>query len=230
MPAVDEGRRCSRCDTPHADDQEYCLECGLRLPVPTGVVASLGSAWRRRFGRYPGDWIWPALLALVVAAAAGVVSALWLADRSSSATETLVATTTTSPSVQVPETATAPETTAPSTSTSPTSTLKAPGPPPPPPPGSSPLTWPAGKSGWTIVLGSVPTTGGRSLAFTLARQAIHVGMKRVGVLNSARFSSLHPGYYVVFSGVYGSEAEAQSHVIDAHRLGYRAPYTRRIVP
>jgi hypothetical protein len=50
------------------------------------------------------------------------------------------------------------------------------------------------------------------------------------VLDSAQFSSLHPGYFVVFTGVYGTEAAAQSHIIDAHRRGYREPYPRRIVP
>ena len=61
-----------------------------------------------------------------------------------------------------------------------------------------------------------------------AKQALRLGLKPVGVLDSADFSSLHPGYYVVFFGIYGNEAEAQSHVIEAHRRGYREPYPRRI--
>ena len=44
------------------------------------------------------------------------------------------------------------------------------------------------------------------------------------MLDSSRFSSLHPGYFVVFFGIYDNEAEAQSHVIEAHRRGYREPY------
>ena len=32
--------------TPYAEGQEYCLECGQRLPATSGVVAVLGSAWR----------------------------------------------------------------------------------------------------------------------------------------------------------------------------------------
>jgi hypothetical protein len=55
-------------------------------------------------------------------------------------------------------------------------------------------------------------------------------MKPVGVLDSARFSSLHPGYFVVFFGIYDTEADAQSHIIDAHRHGFRNPYPRRITP
>ena len=37
-------------------------------------------------------------------------------------------------------------------------------------------------------------------------------------------------YFVVFFGIYASEADAQSAIIDAHQHGYRAAYTRRITP
>ena len=51
------------------------------------------------------------------------------------------------------------------------------------------------------------------------------------MLDSSRFSSLHPGYYVVFCGIYDTEPEAQSHVIEAHRRGYRgAVPAGRITP
>ena len=66
-------RQCPQCGTPYAEGQEYCLECGSRLPGSGGLVGALGSAWRKRFSWYPGDWIWPALLALVIAAVAGTV-------------------------------------------------------------------------------------------------------------------------------------------------------------
>jgi hypothetical protein len=217
--------RCPRCETPHAEGQEYCLECGARLPAETGLVATLGSTWRRRLGWYPGDWVWPALLALVVAAAAAVVSAVWLADRSSSASGTLVRTdagpTSAPPTQTAPEpTTTATLPTAPSTTTRPAQPRR--------PAQHTLATWPAGKNGWTIVLDSVPTTNGRAGAVAEARQALHLGLKQVGVLDSAGFSSLHPGYFVVFAGIYDSQAEAQSHIIEAHRAGYRGPYPRPI--
>jgi hypothetical protein len=225
---VDDTRRCPRCGTPYHVEQEYCLECGLRLPAATGLVASLGSGWRRRLGWYPGDWIWPTLLAFVVAAVAGVVSALWLADRSHSANQTVVATSPAASSIQ--ETTAAPEPTASRTTpTTPSSTRPTP-PPPPAPPAARLTVWPGGKTGWTIVLDSIPTTNGRAGALAEARQALHLGLRQVGVIDSSRFSSLHPGYYVVFAGIYGSEASAQSHVIDAHGKGYSAPYARPITP
>jgi hypothetical protein len=220
-------RRCPRCSTPYSESQEYCLECGEKLPARPGVIARLGAGWRRRAGWYPGDWIWPTLLALVVAIVAGVVSAVWLADDSSSANGTLVRTQA-GPTTPVPtETAPEPTTTAPPTASTPTGTTA---PPPPPPPKPTLVPWPATKSGWTIVLDSVPTTNGRDGAVAEGKQALRLGLKPVGVLDSADFSSLHPGYYVVFFGIYDNEAEAQSHVIEAHRRSYRAPYPRRITP
>jgi len=221
---TEDDRRCPRCSTPYNDGQEYCLECGERLPAQPSLITRLGARWRRHAGWYPGDWIWPALLALVVAIVAGVVSAVWLADDSSSANDTIVRTQV-GPSTSVPtQTAPEPTTTAPTTTT-PGTTVP---PPPPPPPKPALVAWPATKGGWTIVLDSVPTTNGRAGAVGEAKQALRLGLKPVGVIDSSAFSSLHPGYFVVFFGIYDNEAEAQSHVIEAHRRGYREPYPRRI--
>ena len=213
-------RQCPHCGTPYAEGQEYCLECGSRLPGSGGLVGALGSAWRKRFSWYPGDWIWPALLALVIAAVAGTVSALWLADRSDASGSTLVETTPVASSVQ-PTTETAPE----PTTTATTATTAA---VPPPPPSNQLTKWPAGHSGWTIVLDSLPI--GSPVAYGEARQALRKGMKRVGVLNSSGYSSLHPGYLVVFAGIYGSQPEAQGALLNAHDHGYRSAYARRITP
>src|ERR671936_1014911 len=91
MAAPEPDQRCPRCGTAYAEGQEYCLECGSRLPAAGGLIVRLGSAWRKRLGWYPGDWIWPALLALLVAAAAGAASAIWLANPSSANDQTVVA-------------------------------------------------------------------------------------------------------------------------------------------
>jgi hypothetical protein len=218
--------RCPRCDTPYGEGQEYCLDCGAKLPSRSGLVGRLGSAWRRRFDWYPGDWIWPALLALVIAAAAGAASAIWLADRSSASDKTLVATSPGASSVQLTQTAPEPTVTTRPTQSTPTTTAA----PPPPPPANAPAIWPAGRSGWTIVLDSLPSPSGRAAAAAEAQRARQGGMKKVGVLDSSQFSSLHPGYLVVFAGIYGSQAEAQSAIIDAHRHGFGGAYPRRITP
>jgi hypothetical protein len=214
-------RECPRCGTPYARGQEYCLECGARLPASGGLIPRLGSAWRSRLGWYPGDWVWPALLALVIAAAAGTASALWLADSSDASSSTLVETSPPASSVQQ-TTETAPEPTTATTATTATA------PPPPPPPPNRLTKWPAGRSGWTVVLDSLPS--GSPVAYAEARQALRKGMKRVGVLNSSSYSSLHPGYLVVFAGIYDSEAEAQGALLNAHEHGYGGAYPRRITP
>ena len=229
MALPEDERRCPRCATPYAEGQEYCLECGERLPAAPGLATRLGNRWRRRLGWYPGDWVWPALLALLVAIAAAALSAIFLADESSSAGDTLVRTDQRVSTLQQTETPPEPTTTGPTTAPLTTGTIRA-APPPPPPPKATLAVWPVGKSGWTIVLDSVPATNGRTGAAAEAKQAARLGMKDVGVIDSSQFSSLHPGYFVVFAGIYDTEAEAQSDVIDAHRHGYRNPYPRRITP
>ncbi|MBV8396799.1 MAG: hypothetical protein JO064_11145, partial [Actinobacteria bacterium] len=184
---------CPRCGTSRAPEQEYCLNCGLRLPSVTGPTASFRRGWIRRFGWYPGDWVLSAALTLLVAlAGAGV--AITLSGTRGHAGTTLVATTslqpttttatTTTTKLPVPPepttTKTTPKTTTTSTTTTskttttttttttpttttPTTTT------PPPTTTTTPLAngqsdWPSGQSGWTDVLGSYPVSGGRAAA------------------------------------------------------------------
>jgi hypothetical protein len=51
----------------------------------------------------------------------------------------------------------------------------------------------------------------------------------VGLLDTSLFASLHPGYWLVFSGVYSSEAEATSSLEPARKFA-RTAVVRRIVP
>ena len=89
--------------------------------------------------------------------------------------------------------------------------------------------WPTGEDGWTIALVSLPQTGGRAAALARARAARKKGLTEVGVLDSSRYASLHPGYWIVFSGVYASEAEATSTLEKARRYA-RAASVRHVVP
>jgi hypothetical protein len=223
--AVDaEGGECPRCGAPYEPFQEYCLECGLRLPASRGIIPVLATAWRRRVPWYPGDWIWPVLLALVIAAlAAGVAIAATSGDES--ATKTRAATgepvppgTGTGPPPSGTETGPGPS------GTEPTESVPA----PPPPTTSGGLTeWPPGQNGWTIVLASVPQSAGRAGPVREAKKALAAGLTDVGVLNSSEFSSLHAGYYVVFSGVYNSESEATS-ALDTAKGSYPQAYVRQV--
>jgi hypothetical protein len=68
--------------------------------------------------------------------------------------------------------------------------------------------WPAGTDAWTIVLASIPKKQGRAAAQSLAAEAQARDLPRVGILDSGRYASLHPGYWMVFSGVYEIQPEA----------------------
>jgi hypothetical protein len=61
--------RCPRCGAGREPDQRYCLECGLALPVLGGRLAGLRRGWVAHLGWYPGDFVWVALAALVLAGA-----------------------------------------------------------------------------------------------------------------------------------------------------------------
>jgi len=226
-PAPDtEGGECPRCGTPYEPLQEYCLECGLRLPVQRGIIPVLATAWRRRFRRYPGDWLWPVLGLLIIAALAAAVGILATQDNGSGTktraeTQASVPLSTGTGVTSTTVTETAPEPTA----SVPTTT--APEQPPPPPPSNTLIEWPAGKNGWTIVLSSIPQSSGRPAAVDVAQNALSAGLTDVGILDSSQFSSLHTGYYVVFTGTYDTENEARA-ALDTAQGAYPQSYVRQI--
>ena len=227
-PPGAEGVVCPRCGTPSEPYQEYCLECGLRLPVARGVVAILSQQWQRHLRWYPGDWIWPVLLGLVIAALAttGAILATQDDDEGGSG-PTAVAT---GPDTLPAETNGTPTEPTETGGEPPTGTGTDPVPPPEPPPPTGPggvVEWPAGQSGYTIVLASLPESGGRGPAVSAAQRAAQSGLTEVGVLNSSDYSSLHPGYWVVFSGIYNSLGEARG-ALDTARGTYPQAYTREI--
>jgi hypothetical protein len=207
---------CPVCGSPAQTEQEYCLDCGSRI-VPARRLSTVGHAWERRFGRYPGDWIWASLLLLLVAA--GSATAGIVAGRDTDTAgggDTIVAT---SPVVAAPPAPPAAKP-APKPKATPVparAQKRAPG-----------LTkWPA-RNGYTVVLASIPARGGGlEDARTKVKTARDGGLRDVGVLVSSRFASLHPGYYVVFAGVYESLEDAQT---AASRLAARYPnaYARQI--
>jgi hypothetical protein len=71
------------------------------------------------------------------------------------------------------------------------------------------VIWPGGDR-YTIVLSSFPARSGLAAAKAMAEEAVRAGLPDVGVLVSSSYSSLHPGYFVVFSGIYETLEEAQS--------------------
>jgi len=231
---------CPRCGVAYEPLQEYCLECGERLPTNRGVVGVLASSWQRRFAWYPGDWIWPVLLFLLLTIVATGAALAANAARQN-ASPTLVATgptvtvgpgappstvaptlTSTLPGAPAPTITTGPLPTAPGTGTKGGSTTPAPANP------NALAVWPSGQSGYTEVLESIPVGAGRDAAVARARRAKRAGIHDVGVISSAQYSSLHPGYYVVFAGIFRTAAEASAGLSDAHAKGFPDAYQTRV--
>lgn len=208
---------CPRCREPFDAEQEYCLECGLRLPWESVVFTKLTARTAARTRFLPRDWIWPAALALVVAVF-GAAAAIALVRSDSSGPDVFAIAT---GGVRTIPTAV---TTVPATPTGRTTTK--------PKPAKAAakaglIRWPRATNAWTIVLVSLPQTGGGAPARSKADEALKRGLRQVGVIDSSRFASLHPGYYVVFSGVYASEEEATGQLQRAKTV-FPLAYTRQI--
>ena len=179
---------CPRCGGSLAAGQEFCLECGLKIP---------GASRLGRGAATPRQVVVPLLVAAVVAIA-GAAAAIALTRDTATATTIVTATG--------------------GSKTVPTSTVGS---------ESTLAEWPTGTTGWTNVLVSVPKVEGRDAAVARAERARQRGLRRVGVLDSSRFASLHPGYWVVFAGVYPTEPEATSRLREARGV-QRGAHTQRI--
>jgi hypothetical protein len=224
---------CPRCGAPREPRQEYCVECGLRLPRATGIVSDLRRRWIQRFGWYPGDWVWSSLLGLVVAVA-GAAVAIVLTSHEGNGGTTIIAsppstqttagqttaamTTDKLPTPPEPTTTKAAATTTKTTTTAATTATSR----------NGETVWPTTTNGWTVVLLSYPVSGGHAAPAATAKRAARSGLAGVGVLDSAAWSSLHPGYFVVFSGIYTSNTAAQAAVARARARGFSAAYVRQI--
>jgi septal ring-binding cell division protein DamX len=86
-------------------------------------------------------------------------------------------------------------------------------------------SWPAGKTAWTVILDSATS---ESAADAKANELSGQGTT-VGVLHSDDYSSLNPGYWVVFSGQYDSQSAAQD-AADSLKSQVPEAYARHVVP
>jgi hypothetical protein len=205
---------CPQCGAAREPGSEYCVECGRPFRAPTRA--------RALRNRFPGDSVWP-ILAVLLLAALGALVAIAV-SRGEDGRDTLVATKlparTTVPRVPIFSTAPAATrvppivtTVAPPTTTAPKATTL--------------TTWTLA-DGYTLVLASIPKANGRASAVQIAKRALAKGLPQVGILDSKDFAGLHPGYYVVFSGVYDSNAAAAAHFSQAETAGFTSPYTRQV--
>jgi hypothetical protein len=198
------GELCAGCGAPLAPDQRYCLNCGYRRaesrvpyaevlpgalsrgsggdgpPAATGTAASPA-------GPAPGTWT-PAVALIGVGVVAVVLGVGVLIGRSVSGSTKKAS----APQViSVGGAAGGPATA--SASAGPKFTGD----------------WPAGKDGYTVELKALSKTGTQPDAVAAAKSdAQSKGAAKVGALDSDSYPSLAGGQYVVYSGVYKTQAEA----------------------
>ena len=172
---------------------------------------------------------------LTLALAVGSAAAVLLATRSQGGATTTISTAVPpATTVTAPVTVTQPPTTRTVTETVPVST-----PSTPPTSDTAPTSdqtsvvsgfpgWPAGYDGYTVALASDIYQAHAIMAATQAQAA---GLPRVGIVRSSAFSSLRPGYWFVFTGVYATAAAAAAHVGAARGVtGFADAYPTRVAP
>ena len=192
---------CSVCDAPLAEDQRYCLECGeRRFPISSvllgGPPAAAGPGRAQPPAAPPAPSPAPDAgrgNAVTVIAGVGVlllaVGVGVLIGRSGGSKQA------TTPAPQVISVASGAATGAATTGSSTASFSD---------------DWPAGTSGYTLQLQTLPQAGTPVSAVEAAKAAATAkGATAVGALKSEDFSSLKAGNYVIYSGVYHRQAEAK---------------------
>jgi protein kinase-like protein/sporulation related protein len=85
--------------------------------------------------------------------------------------------------------------------------------------------WPGG-SGYSAMLGAFSV---EAHARTRVAEASERGLE-AGVLYSSDFSSLTPGYWVVFSGDFGDPGEAEARAAEARAAGFTDSYAKLVAP
>jgi predicted small secreted protein len=85
--------------------------------------------------------------------------------------------------------------------------------------------WPGG-TGFTAILASVSS---EAEARSIEAEATGRGLD-AGVLFSSDYSSLRPGYWVVFSGAFTGVEDAEARAAHAQELGYSDAYPRFVAP
>jgi hypothetical protein len=198
---------CARCGAPLADDQRYCLECGERQvpmssvllggapsraashsqpqgpPPPTNGSASQPSD---SAGRNGAVTVIAGVGVLLLAMGVGVLIGRSGGSRPAAAPAEVISV---GPGAASGTAATPAE-----------------------PSAATPFSddWPSGTNGYTVQLQKLPEAGTAVSAVDAAKSsASGKGAKAVGALKSGDFSSLTAGSYIVYSGVYRKQAEAE---------------------
>jgi hypothetical protein len=199
------GQQCSACGAPIAANQRYCLECGERLaPISGFLLGAQGGPGTA--SSPPSQPPTPPMaesskqsqrsgLLLLLAGIGVLLLAMGvgvLIGRAGSSNST--------PPVHV---VTVPASTA-AGGTAAETAFKS--------------DWPSGTSGYTVELRTLPVAGTTAAQVTAAKAAASAkGASAVGALASSEYASLPRGTYVIYSGVYHSQAQAQKALASLHK-------------
>jgi SPOR domain len=213
-------RRCPRCGHAMAPDQEWCLACGAA--ASTEVAEPRG--WRVPIA-IAGGLAALAILGVVLALVALSGGGEKLAPTPTPTQQAAVPTTSPIPTATATVSPLPTESATPSATASPTETAS-----PTDTPdsntgsdtGSTFTGWPGG-DGWTVIIASKSS---KSEAESIATEAQGKGLT-VGILNSGDFSSLNPGYQVVFTEKFDSKSAAQASLSDV-QSDYPDAYVRQV--
>lgn len=183
-----------------APDQRYCLTCGARrgdprVPEPAQAAAPAPEAPASR----PAD-VSPLAAVIGIALLGGMLLIGVLIGRETGGDETTPA-----PVVQVGEASSGNATTPTTTPEGGGETTTA---------DAAPVAivseWPEDTDGFTIQLSSIPKTDATEESVESAKQgAIDQGATDAAVLDSDLYSSLPPGQYIIYSGVFTDRKSAE---------------------
>lgn len=240
-PPVGPSLACPNCGAPVESDQLSCVECGTPLQVAR---------------RSPPSWRATAAGVALALLVLGVALGFLLRELTTAEPMRVAAPAPAQTSAAPPAGTTAPlptegekKSTAEPAPDQPLPSggareSEAPGPSPPPAADPSPRatgnespgnraggggnveSWPAGESAFTVVL--VSSTQ-RSDAQPEAERAVADGLP-AGILRSNEYSSLNPGYWVVYAGQFDSRDEAARRAQSYASQGFPDAYPRRIEP
>ena len=198
----DTSEMCEGCGASLAHDQRYCLSCGTRRADPrvpfrevlTRAPVEEDNASGR--GAPPArDWTPMVALGALGGLALVLVIGVLIGKTSFSGTKDAAAPKVIQVGPTAGGAAAAPGTTLASASSGPSSVK---------------TDWPAGKEGYTVELGVLSKSSDPAAVAKAKSDAASKGAPAVGLLDSDRFRSLPRGNYVVYSGAFSSQSQANA--------------------
>jgi hypothetical protein len=85
------------------------------------------------------------------------------------------------------------------------------------------------ETGWIVILASIPTDAGQSSATSFAKTAGKAGVGKISILNSSNRKPLRGGFWVVYTGPYGSLTQVSAAADNIHKSGFTSAYIRELV-